>query len=269
MNTSAFNSKYLGEVYSTGNGIFCVSPNDNYVTSTLLEENEYGKDELGRIFRLTTTESSVLMLGPHIGTLAIPLSKKIKHLFAVEANPDTFKLFQINLLLNDCKNVSAFNFAANDENGELEFVMSTVNSGGSKRLPKYRDRIYFYDDPEIRTVPSARMDDLFSDFQFDLVFMDIEGSEYFAMNGMPNILSRCNVLITEFLPHHLDRVSGISVKNFLEPLKDFKTMFIPSLNLLVQSDAFEGVLHDMCVEGVGDDGIFFFKNKMISSSGSN
>ena len=265
MNNSVLSSKYLGEVYSTGNGIFCVSPKDNYVTSTLLEENEYGKDELERIFRLTTSESSVLMLGSHIGTLAIPLSKKIKHLFAVEANPDSFKLFQLNLLLNDCKNVSAFNFAANDENGELEFVMNTVNSGGSKRLPKYRDRIYFYDDPEIRTVPSARMDDLFSDFQFDLVFMDIEGSEYFALNGMPNILSRCNTLITEFLPHHLDRVGGITVNNFLEPLKDFKTMFIPSLNLLVQSDAFEVVLHNMCTEGVGDDGIIFYKNKMISS----
>ena len=106
---------------------------------------------------------------------------------------------------------------------------------------------------------------LFSDFQFDLVFMDIEGSEYFAMNGMPNILSICNTLITEFLPHHLDRVGGITVNNFLEPLKDFKTMFIPSLNLLVQSDAFEVVLHNMCTEGVGDDGIIFYKSKMISS----
>jgi tRNA G37 N-methylase Trm5 len=98
MNTSALNSKYLGEVYSTSNGIFCVSPNDNYVTSTLLEESEYGKNELERIYQFSSSESLVLMLGAHIGTLAIPLSKKIKHLFAVEANPDTFKLFQLNLL---------------------------------------------------------------------------------------------------------------------------------------------------------------------------
>jgi FkbM family methyltransferase len=258
-------ANFLGSVYSTQNGIFCIDPQDQFVAKALIEQNSYGQRELDHLYQLITPTSSVLMLGPHIGALAIPLSKKIKELVLVEANPDTHRLLLINLLLNGCNNINVFHAAANNEDGEIEFVINTVNSGGSKRMPIHHDDAYFYDNPRIELVPATRLDQLLPNKKFDLIFMDIEGSEYFAMLGMPKIIEKCKILVSEFIPHHLDRVGGISVDNFLEPLKDFKSLLIPSRNELVQKENFKKILGQMCDEGSGDEGLIFFKDQIKKS----
>ena len=269
MTTNHSLSKFLGSVYSTENGIFCVDPRDQFVAKALVNESCYGLHELERLYQITTSQSSVLMLGPHIGALAVPLSKKVKELVVIEANPDTHRLLLMNVLLNGCNNINVFHAAANHENGELKFVINTVNSGGSKRMPKYKDEVYFDDNPDIQSVPAARLDDLLNGSSFDVIFMDIEGSEYFAMKGMPNLISTCKFLITEFLPHHLERVGGITVDNFLEPLQSFQSLIIPSMNLLVQSNDFKNALAEMCTQGIGDEGLIFFKDKIKKSGQDN
>ena len=256
----------LYSIYATQSGNFCVDPRDQFVAKALIEQSSYGLHELARLNQFLDTQSSVLMLGPHIGALAVPLSKNIKELVVVEANPDTHRLLLINVLLNACNNINVFHAAANHENGQIEFVMNTANSGGSKRMPLHKDRAYFYDDPQVRTVPAARLDDLLSSHTFDLIFMDIEGSEYFAMKGMPRLLSACKFLVTEFIPHHLDRVGGITVSDFLEPLQDFESLFIPSISLLVQQENFLAALTQMCEQGIGDESLIFFKEKMLVSA---
>src|SRR5271157_6099415 len=94
--------------------------------------------------------------------------------------------------------------------------MSRVNSGGSKRMPLTRDYMYFYDSPDIVTVGADRLDDLLDGERFNVVFMDIEGSEYFALGGMQKILTSAKVLFMEFVPHHLKNVGGVSVHQLLE-----------------------------------------------------
>ena len=71
------------------------------------------------------------MVGAHIGTLVVPLARHAAHVMAIEANPDTFELLNLNLLLNGCANVEALQLAAGEREGEIEFVQNTSNSGGS------------------------------------------------------------------------------------------------------------------------------------------
>jgi hypothetical protein len=110
-------------------------------------------------------------------------------------------------------------------------------------------------------VPAVQLDELISYNKFfDVVFMDIEGSEYFAMKGMPEILSKANYLITEFIPHHLERVGGITVDDFLEPISNnFQSLYIPSLNLKVEKNEFNKTLKYMCKKQLSDEGIIFSK----------
>ncbi|MGH7427267.1 MAG: hypothetical protein ACREJ4_02740, partial [Candidatus Methylomirabilaceae bacterium] len=62
--------------------------------------------------------------------------------------------------------------------------------------------------------------------------MDIEGSEYFALQGMQKILAHARVLVVEFLPHHLKNVSGVTVEQFLSVIPPhFRTLTIPSKGL--------------------------------------
>jgi len=58
-------------------------------------------------------KSKVLIVGTHISSLAIPLSKHCQEVTAIEANPKTFELLEINLHLNNVKNITLHNIFAN------------------------------------------------------------------------------------------------------------------------------------------------------------
>jgi FkbM family methyltransferase len=251
----------------TAQGQFVIDPVDKIVSKALLHWGQYGLDELKRVTSLISSESEVLMLGAHIGAIAVPLSRSCRALVAVEPNPYSYRLLRTNLAINCCSNVETFNVAANHRDEAIEFVVNTHNSGGSKRMPLFKDRAYFYDSPTVISVPGVRMDSLFPGRNFALVVMDIEGSEYFAMRGMPSILAATNSLIVEFLPHHLSRVAGITVDQFLEPiLPHFSTLTIPSRGLIVCRDRFLDTLDSMFRIPQGDAGLIFNKAPPDSSS---
>ena len=48
----------------------------------------------------------------------------------------------------------------------------------------------------------------------DGIIMDIEGAEYFALKGMSNLLKASRFLYIEYVPHHLENVSGTSNEDF-------------------------------------------------------
>ena len=238
-------STRVGAVYNTGQGCFVLDERDQFVCKQLIETGFYGQDEISILKTLCTSSTRMLLLGAHVGTLAVPISKFVGGIVAFEANPSTYQLLQLNLRLNGCTNVTAHNIAADHRNGSLQFVMNTVNSGGSKRLPVHRDPIYFNDDPEVGHVQARRLDDLLVDQIFDVIFMDIEGSEYFALKGMPNLLARASMVVCEFLPHHFFRVAGIAIDDFAECLEQFRTLIVPKRRDFYHDGDIAAALNDM------------------------
>ncbi len=140
-------------------GLFAVGAADAFVGKSQLEAGGYGHEEIERAAGLLTPGDDVLVVGAHVGSIAIPLARRCRHLTAVEANPWTSKLLRCNLVLNDANNVTAHHFAASDRAGTIRFVMNTHNSGGSKRYPLKPDPAYFYDDPAIVDVPCFALDE--------------------------------------------------------------------------------------------------------------
>lgn len=254
-------SEMLGSVVETKQGVFCVDVDDQFVSKSLIERGEYGQDEIQRVGNFLRPSSRVLLVGTHIGSLLVPLSKRVEALVGIEANPNTFKRLRLNVLMNRCDNVRIFNYAAADAAGELEFVMNKANSGASKRMPIVKNDIYFYDNPDITRVPSVRLDDLLPHERFDLVFMDIEGSEIFAMRGMPRILASAKVVFCEFYPFMVREVGGATVEDFLKPLADFHTLVIPSLRRVAHREEFQSALQDMFDKNQCDNGIIFLRER--------
>jgi len=214
-----------------------------------------------------TPDSTVLVVGAHVGTLAIPLARHARHLIAIEANPHTFRLLQMNLRLNDITNQDAHNLAASDKIEDIKFLLSRVNSGGSKREPLKKEEIYYYDKPETISVPAVPLDKLLASKNVDFVLMDIEGSEYFALKGMPNILAQTRAIQVEFLPHHLKNVSGVTPEQFAELFTPhFDTLRIPSLQCEVNRSEFGPKLRKMYEQDQGDEGLIFEKSSWPSKS---
>lgn len=249
-----------GLLAETQQGDFIVGTEDFAVGRELLTQGTYGEDEIARVKHLTTKDSNVLFVGPHIGAIAVPISRFVKSISDVEANPITFKLLNTNIALNKCKNISTYQFAANDSNNEIEFVLGRVHSSGSKRMPVVKKYIYFFDNPTIIKVKARKLDDIFDPI-FDLIFMDIEGSEYFALKGMNKILHNAKNLIVEFLPHHLDYVSNVSVEDFISVIEPyFHTLYIPTKNITVEKSEFLTILRQMYEKDEYDEGIVFSKD---------
>lgn len=252
--------RILGQLLETQQGLYCVDPRDQWVTKQLFETGNYNPSEISRYSMFIPKKASMLWLGSHIGALVIPMSAHLGNIVAFEANPHTFKLFEANLALNKCQNIIAHNLAANHENGEIEFVLNTKNSGGSKRMPAYRHPVYFEELTEVVKVKAVNLDDFLFNQSFDAVFMDIEGSEYFAMKGMPRILSKASVVICEFITHHLQFVAGVTVSQFLEPLSAFRTMLAPSKNIVLHDGEILIGLEKLMQENWSDAGLIFFRD---------
>jgi FkbM family methyltransferase len=261
---SFFTRKILGPytkalLIESATGLFVTDPEDYEVGWKLRTEGVFESAQTDRLMQLINDKSRLLVVGGHIGTIAIPLSKRCAHTTIIEANPYTFELLQLNIKLNDLENYEAVNIAANDKAEQVNFMLSRTNSGGSKRKPLVDHYIYNYDHPQEISVPGFPLDEYFPNRIFDVIIMDIEGSEYFALKGMPAILQQCQALVLEFLPHHLKNISGITVDTLLSTLPAFTSLTIPSLDKCVGPSEFSGVLNYMYDNNLGDDALIFEK----------
>jgi len=203
----------------------------------------------------------VLVVGSHIGGHVIPLSKRCHSLTAIEANPNTFAYLKLNMLLNQCNNTKIHNIAASDKEEKIKFLLSRENSGGSKRVPLELHLPYIYDDPEIVEIDAVSLDQFLGRTAFDLIVMDIEGSEYFALKGMQNILASSKTLAVEFLPNHLKHVADVGPKDFIDTiLPHFSWMYLEKARSLISKDEISQRIVDMYDRGERHDLIYFLKN---------
>ena len=250
----------LAIVASTPQGLFAIDPRDRGVGRQLLLRGAYGTQELERLKKYVPDDGRVLVVGGHIGSLAIPLARVCRELVVVEPNPTSNRLLRLNLRLNEVANCTVLDVAASDRAGHIEMLLSTANSGGAKRVPVRANAAYLYDNPTVVQVPSAPLDEVLTDPRFDLIIMDIEGSEYFALKGMPRVLAASSALAIEFLPHHLRNVSAVDVGQFLSPISpNFSRMLVPSKALDVERAQFLPTLQGMFEREEGDDGLIFIR----------
>jgi FkbM family methyltransferase len=254
-------SSFVRGVITAGRrGNFAIGIEDQFVGKALRNTGEFGIGEVELAAKFVTPSDNALVVGAHVGTIAIALARLCKHVTAIEANPWTFKFLQCNIILNDVDNIRAVHLAANDKRETLQFVMNTHNSGGSKRLPVVRDLTFFYDNPDVVDVQADSLDSCVGDRPYTLVFMDIEGSEYFALKSMQNILAATQALIVEFLPHHLSQVAGVTPEQFAETLlPHFSKLFAPSLNRSFEGPEIAQALRSMFDQGHGDAALVFTK----------
>jgi FkbM family methyltransferase len=229
-----FSSNYgefaKGILLDTEQGLFVVNPADIGVSKELMTKGRYGSGEIARALEYINQDSVCVIVGGHIGTLSVPISKACSELHAFEANPATYYLLDLNIKLNTCDNIHLHNLAASDKSGHLEFMMNEANSGASKRVPVHQHRAFVYDKPQQVRVESVALDDFLHVESVDLLFMDIEGSEYFALKGAQKLLEKTKVLITEFYPDHIKLVANVTAEDFWNQLKNHFSVMLEPLN---------------------------------------
>ena len=211
-----------GILCSTDNGLLVVGADDLEVGRLLAFKGYYEDHALSELYQLVTRESDVCLIGAHVGTLLVPLAKRANTVVGYEANPETFELLKINTRINNLSNVDIFNYAIGNEKKEVEFYANTVNSGGSKIKPRFDSYAYSYDNPKIIKTNMISLDEhIGGKYEFDIIIMDIEGSEYYGFQGMQNALKTCKYLQLEYVPHHLENISHVTNEEYLSVFADY------------------------------------------------
>ena len=88
----------IAVLYDAENGLILLTPEDTSVLAKRLgRRGMYGRGSLDALEPHLTPSSRVLFVGAHVGTLLIPVSKRVAHVCGIEANPRTFELLRLNV----------------------------------------------------------------------------------------------------------------------------------------------------------------------------
>ena len=155
------------------------------------------------------------------------------------------------------KNVELFPYAAGSKNENLEFRVPKLDFGGISAGQSHlairdnemegKENYYSFNDAELVTCKCVRLDDFLKNKIESLSFVkiDIEGAEYFAFEGMKEILLRHKpVVLVEIQPFFL---KGMGVEE--KQLVDFLTQELNYIITAFQKDSgklrkVEGALWD-------------------------
>ncbi len=208
-----------GIIYESENGIISMPVEDFSIGKELGFKGKWDTDEINMLLKNVRQDDTIYFIGTHVGTLLIPVSKKVDRIIGYEANEQTYWYLNINLHLNDVRNATVFNNAVGDKKKSVTFYQNTVNTGGSKIKPIKDSIIYNYDNPSETMVDMITLDAHRTQENLPQpqgIIMDIEGSEYFALKGMQQTLQAVRFLYVEYVPHHLENVSNVSITEFVD-----------------------------------------------------
>lgn len=145
----------------------------------------------------------ILNLGCRDGAEAIQFATIFPDakIISIEANPNQIEIIKCNI--KDYPNIEIFNFGASNEDAELDFnISSTVNIGNSSFLKKNGaydnyENMDFHAPIKVKT---KRLDNFLKEQkipQVDILFMDIQGFEGKAIQGLGEYIKNIKILYSE------------------------------------------------------------------------
>jgi FkbM family methyltransferase len=164
-------------------------------------------------------------VGANFGYYSILASNLVQgsgKVIAFECNPNVAVLIKENIQLNNCKNIMLYEHALGDQEGNINFFLSSTDTGhGSLDRGENSKEI---------SVQIHKFDDINLKLSIRLIKIDVEGAEFRVLKGMNKLLSSTSkpYVICEMSNKFNDR-GGDSSKDILEYMHSFgyKAKFIP------------------------------------------
>ncbi len=139
------------------------------------------------VTRLCRQEKIFIDVGAHIGSILSEVRRNCASvdIFAIEAIPR-----KADNIRNSFKDITVYNCAVGDHEGDVTFYENTQKSGYSSLIkpstPEFIKEL---------TVPLRKMDDLISHQGVDIIKIDVEGAELSVLQGSSNIIKTSSPVI--------------------------------------------------------------------------
>ncbi|MFA5249249.1 MAG: FkbM family methyltransferase [Candidatus Paceibacterota bacterium] len=184
--------------------------NPSALSATLWAESSADKGEESFLRNYLKNGDVFVDVGANIGLLTVIAAGAVGEegkVVSIEPHPKIFGFLRKNIKLNNFSNVEAHNLAVGDKIGELLFSdhksdeQNMVSTGGSIK------------------VKAVLLDSLVSPDikKIDLLKIDIEGYELFALKGASSLLARTDAICFESWDRHFGRY-GYSPRDVFELL---------------------------------------------------
>ena len=184
---------------------------DTHISRDIRDAGEWEPDVADAIEEYSRPDWTFLDLGAHIGFFSLLASRFNKHVISVEPQVGAFEVLTENIKLNDLS-IEAHNVAVTEANGEVQMVPAPGNTGMAWVALREKGGTV--------TTPSKTLPSILGDRRPEFVKIDIEGCEYRALKGCPEILEGARVIVSEWSTYQLGRSSGCSGRNYYDLLTD-------------------------------------------------
>ena len=202
---------------------------DDLITNQLKTYGAHTRNEIAMILDFLYPGDVVIDVGAHIGTVSIPIATKVGangHVYAFEANPNTYELLQRNIEINNLGQcISAYNCVVTDRTGRYIFTHKEKNTGASF-LTLVRNG-----EGQKNNCVSLDMwfDTVSRHERIDFMKIDVEGMELSVIQCAKSIIRRSMpVLYVEISENALDR-NNINVEDIEEELRELHYEFFRNI----------------------------------------
>jgi len=166
----------------------------------------------------------VLDIGANIGYFTLLFARAVGntgHVFSFEPDPSNHDILRKNIDINGYKNVTLVKKAVSNRDGLSRLFLNQHNRGDNS--------LFQGEDHKIEVpVETIKLDTFFKTLTqpISVIKMDIQGAEYWALEGMIDLLNRNPhiILVTEYMPKML-RTSEISPSQFPKKLSQLGFRF--------------------------------------------
>lgn len=197
---------------------------DSAVATNLFVNRVWEPEETNVIRGLLREGDVFVDIGANIGYFTLLASDAVGStgkVFAFEPDPRNFRLLRKNVETNRCKNVKLEAKAIMEACKPLTLHLSNINFGDHRVYASHDDAMYNHGAQRSEVqVEGITLDGyLPAGSRVDFVKMDIQGAEYFALQGMKRVLLENHdvMCVMEFWPHGL-REAGASPSALLQEL---------------------------------------------------
>jgi len=180
---------------------------------------------LEEVLKITPGRDAVVQAGGNLGVFPKRLAEEFKAVYTFEPDPDHFLVMCRNA---PEKNIIRFQAAI----GEQPTLINTVHGNERGRTHEGVTHV-----KGVGIIPTVRLDDLHL-VNCNLIYLDIEGYELFALRGAAETIKRCKPVIVVELNINITRYGFKSedVRNFIISLGYTRKLRMRSDEIFVPED---------------------------------
>lgn len=227
----------------TRHGRFAIDTSDQFISKALYMTGGFEYEVIERAIKilvelgeLKPKRNGILLdVGANIGTVCVDLLRKnvFSQAIAFEPHPGNYKLLQRNAKLNGLsKRIKMLEMGLSSQNGELVFELSPDNSGDHRIRMESKNDDELFDETarNIKRVPVRKLDDVLKEQRIDvteigLLWMDIQGHEWYVLEGAESVIAHGVPMVIEFWPYGLQR-ANVTPDMFIQTLEKHFTHMV-------------------------------------------